>query len=345
MNRKIFLTISAVTAMLISCTPKNTEESAQDTEAKIATVKVEDVKTADVAQIVDFTGNIEPFVKNMISSSSAQRIEKIYVEVGSQVKKGQLLVRMENLNYAQAKIQLENLKLDMSRIEALYKAGGVSKQQYDQMKTQVSVAEESIANLDKNTRLLSPISGVVTQRNFDSGDLTMGQPILVVMQLQPVKIMISISEEYFPKVKVGTPVDITLDVYEGKTFPGKVSLIYPTIDPTTKTFQVQVSINNPSMQIRPGMFARAKVNFGMKKRLVVPDKAVIKQQGTNDKFVYVVDGDVVNYVKIETEQRNGQIYEVLNGLEEGQKVVIAGISQLKDKAKVKIVTSGVDLSL
>lgn len=281
----------------------------------------------------------------MISSSSAQRIEKIYVEVGSQVKKGQLLVRMENLNYAQAKIQLENLKLDMSRIEALYKAGGVSKQQYDQMKTQVSVAEESIANLDKNTRLLSPISGVVTQRNFDSGDLTMGQPILVVMQLQPVKIMISISEEYFPKVKVGTPVDITLDVYEGKTFPGKVSLIYPTIDPTTKTFQVQVSINNPSMQIRPGMFARAKVNFGMKKRLVVPDKAVIKQQGTNDKFVYVVDGDVVNYVKIETGQRSGQIYEVLNGLEEGQKVVIAGISQLKDKAKVKIVTSGVDLSL
>jgi len=319
-------------------------EAGQD-EAALPVVKVAEARTQMVNQIAEFTGNIEPFVKNSISSSSAQRIEKIYVEVGTRVRKGQLLVQMENLNYANAMIQLENLRTDLSRIEALYKAGGVSQQQYDQLKTQVKVAEESLANLDKNTKLLSPIDGVITARNFDSGDLTMGQPILVVMQLQPVKIMVGISEEFYPIVKNGTPVEISLDVYDGKTFPGKVSLVYPTIEAATRTFQVQVSIANGNMQIRPGMFARAKVNLGSKERVMVPDKSVIKQQGTNDRFVYILDGDTVSFTKVELGRRIGAEYEVLSGVSEGQKVVIAGMNNLIDKAKVSVTEGGANLSL
>jgi len=319
-------------------------ETGQD-EAALPVVKIAETRTQMVNQIAEFTGNIEPFVKNSISSSSAQRIEKIYVEVGTRVRKGQLLVQMENLNYANAMIQLENLRTDLARVEALYKAGGVSQQQYDQIKTQVKVSEESLANLDKNTKLLSPIDGVVTARNFDNGDLTMGQPILVVMQLQPVKIMISISEEFYPIVKNGTPVDISLDVYDGKTFPGKVSLVYPTIEAASRTFQVQVSIANGNMQIRPGMFARAKVNLGSKSRVMVPDKAVIKQQGTNDKFVYVLDGDTVAFTKVDLGRRIGAEYEVLGGLSDGQKVIVAGMNNLIDKAKVSVTEGGADLSL
>ncbi|MBP1670988.1 MAG: mdtA [Bacteroidetes bacterium] len=308
-------------------------------------MKVAEAKAQKVNQIAEFTGNIEPYAKNSISSSASQRIEKIYVEVGTRVRKGQLLVQMENLNYGNAKTQIENLKIDMSRIDALYAAGGVSKQQSDQIHTQVKVAEESLRNLDKNTKLLSPIDGVVTQRNFDNGDLTMGQPILVVMQLQPVKIMISISEEFFPKVKIGTPVEISLDIYEGQKFPGKVSLIYPTIDAASRTFQVQVSINNPKMEIRPGMFARAKVELGAKNRVVVPDKSVIKQQGTNDKYIYVLDGETVLFTKVELGRRIGAQYEILSGIENGQKVVVAGMNNLVDKAKVEVTESGADLSL
>jgi RND family efflux transporter MFP subunit len=250
---------------------------------------------------------------------------------------------MESVNYTSAYTQLENLKLNLSRIETLYKSGGVAQQQYDQMKTQVDVAEQSIANLDKNTKLLSPINGVVTQRNFDNGDLVTGMPILVVMQIQPVKILINISEEFFPQVKIGTPVQIKVDVYEGKVYPGKISLIYPTIDAGTRTFQAQVSIPNGNLEIRPGMFASAKVNFGSKERVVVPDKAVIKQAGTNDKYVYVLDGDVVTYTKVDLGKRVGSIYEVKGGLEPGQKIVIAGQSKLIDKSVVKVVDSGLSL--
>jgi RND family efflux transporter MFP subunit len=250
---------------------------------------------------------------------------------------------MESINYAQARIQLENLKLDLSRIEALYNSGGIAAQQYDQMKTQVKIAEESIANLDKNTKLLSPIDGIIVQKNFDNGDLATGQPILVVMQMQPVKILIGISEEFFPQVKIGTPVEISLDIYPGKKFNGKVMLIHPTIDPSTRTFQAEVRIENPSLQMRPGMFARAKVDFGTKDRIVVPDKAVIKQQGTNDKYVYVLDGDVVRYTKVELGKRVDSVYEVLAGLELGQKIVVAGNTGLIDGSKVQITESDLNI--
>lgn len=322
----------------------NSSGNAVVEDKELPVVKVVDAKEEMVNQIAEYTGNIEPFVKNNISSSTAQRVEKIFVEIGTYVKKGQLLVQMENLNYANARIQLENLKTDLARTEALYNAGGISQQQFEQLRTQVKVAEESIANLDKNTKLVSPINGVVTARNFDSGDLAVGQPILTVMQLQPVKIMVAVSEEFYPVVKNGTPVEITLDVYDGKKYQGKVSLVYPTIDPMTRTFQVQVSIANQSMEIRPGMFARAKVELGAKKRVVVPDKAVIKQQGTNDKYVYVLEGDTVKYVKIEMGRRIGTNYEIISGLEAGQKVVVAGMNNLVDDTKVKVTEGGLDLS-
>lgn len=314
-------------------------------EKELPVVKVVEAKEEMVNQVAEYTGNIEPFVKNNISSSVAQRIEKIYVEVGTYVKKGQLLVQMENINYANARTQLENIRTDLARTEALYKAGGISQQQYEQLKTQVKIAEENISNLDRNTKLLSPINGVVTARNFDNGDLAVGQPILTVMQLQPVKIMVAVSEEFYPVVKNGTPVEITLDVYNGKKYSGKVSLVYPTIDPATRTFQTQVSIPNQSMEVRPGMFARAKVELGAKKRVVVPDKAVIKQQGTNDKYVFILEGDTVKYVKIEMGRRVGTNYEIISGIEAGQKVVVAGMNSLIDNAKVKVTEGGLDLTL
>ncbi|MDD2491764.1 MAG: efflux RND transporter periplasmic adaptor subunit, partial [Bacteroidales bacterium] len=130
-----------------------------------------------------------------------------------------------------------------------------------------------------------------------------------------------------------------------RRYSGKVSLIYPTIDPMTRTFQAQVSIPNQTMEIRPGMFARAKVELGSKMRVIVPDKAVIKQQGTNDKYVYVLEGDIVKFVKIEMGRRVGTNYEILSGLEAGQKVVVAGMNNLIDNAKVRVTDGGMDLSL
>jgi RND family efflux transporter MFP subunit len=309
---------------------KGGKAAEQKTETSVVVeVKTEHVKQQPVSQRQEYTGVISPYSKNMIASQSAMRIEKIHVEIGDYVSAGKLLVKMEETAYLQAKLQLENLKTDYGRTQALYETGGVSKQVLDQLKTQLDVTEETVANLEKNTWLRSPITGIVTARNFDDGDMTGGQPILLVQQLKPVKITLNIQEQYFPAVKPKMNAAIRLDIYPGKEFRGRAHLIYPTVDAVSHTFPTEFIYDNADLALRPGMFARAELNFGTIDNVVVPDKAVIKQPGTDDRYVYVVNVDnTVAYIKVKLGQRLGDSYEVLSGLNDGDKVVVAGMSRL-----------------
>jgi RND family efflux transporter MFP subunit len=228
--------------------------------------------------------------------------------------------------------------VDYGRVQALFQTGGVPKQQLDQLKTQLDVTQETFENLEKNTFLKSPVSGIVTQRNFDNGDLTGGQPILQVQQLNPLKVIINIQENYFPLVKAGMSAAIRLDSYPDEQFEGKVKLVYPTIDAASHTFTTEIVVNNNQMKIRPGMFARVSFNFGNAERIVVPDVAIIKQSGVNDRYVYVLNNNnTVTYTKVELGLRMGNLYEILSGLNDGDRVVTAGISRLVDGTNVKVV--------
>ena len=333
MKRNSVLALS-IALLITGCSGQQTTE-----EVAIPEVKVQTVHKQSVDQSQIYTATIAPYSRNMISSyQTTMRIEKILVEVGNTVSAGQLLVQMEQSNYLQTKLQIENLKVDYNRVEALYQTGGVSKQQLDQLKVQLDVAQEAFENLEKNTFLKSPVNGVITQRNFDNGDLTGGQPILQVQQLNPLKVTINIQEKYYPLVKKGTTTAISLDSYPNELFEGKINLIYPTIDAASHTFTTEIVVNNGNGNIRPGMFARVSFNFGNEEHVVVPDLAVVKQSGINDRYVYVLNGNnTVNYVKVELGQRIGSLVEILSGLNDGDRVVTAGISRLVDGATVKVV--------
>jgi len=315
------------------------EQTTKSAETSIPEVKVQTVFKQMVEQEQVYTASITPNSRNMIASyQSTMRIEKIMVEVGDNVSAGQLLVQMEQSNYLQAKLQLENLKVDYQRIAALFQSGGISKQQLDQLKVQLDVTQETLDNLEKNTFLKSPVSGIITQRNFDNGDLTGGQVILQVQQLNPLKVSINIQENYFPFVKRQMTAAIRLDSYPDEVFEGKVNLIYPTIDPISHTFTTELTVNNTGMKIRPGMFARVTFNFGSAENIVVPDMAVIRQPGVNDRYVYVLNANnTVSYTKVLLGQRFGNAYEILSGLNDGDKVVIAGASRLVDGTTVKVI--------
>jgi RND family efflux transporter MFP subunit len=334
---------SAGVAMLSGCGGGASQGSVtvQDSTAtKIVEVKVEAVRKQAVEQIREYTGTISPYSKNMIASQSAMRIERIMVEVGDAVSAGQLLVQMEQTSYLQSKLQVENLRTDYERAKSLYETGGVSKQQIDQLKTQLEVAEEALANLLKNTRLLSPITGVVTQRNFDNGDVTGGQPILQVQQLRPIKILINVQEEYFARMSTRMSADLKVDIYPSSNFSGQVNLVYPTIDNTTHTFVTELVAPNTDLRLRPGMFARATLNFGSVERVVAPDKAVIKQVGTDERYVFVLAEDnTVQRRSVTLGRRMGNAYELLSGLADGEKVVTAGGSKLISGDVVTVVSS------
>ncbi|HIX28025.1 MAG TPA: efflux RND transporter periplasmic adaptor subunit [Candidatus Barnesiella excrementigallinarum] len=336
MERKHLSYMMAVCAavLFVACSGKK-EATGQAEEETVQLVKVEKVVEQPIPQVVSYTATVEPYKRNLISSSLPNRIKKIYVEVGDHVKAGQKLVDLDRANLAQQKLQLDNLELEYNRVKELFAVGGASQQQVDQMRTQYETTKTAYENLDENTVLVSPVNGVVTARNFDDGDMASGA-ILTVMQIQPVKVLVNVSESDFTKVKQGMPVDVNVEVYGDEKFKGKVSLIHPTIDASTRTFVTEINIPNTDNRIRPGMFARVNIDFGNVNRVVVPDRAVIKRSGSGDRFVYVYKDGKVSFNQVQLGRHIDNTYELISGVESGSMVVTAGHTRLKDGAAVKI---------
>lgn len=334
---KIQLITLIAVALFTSCGSGEKKDDAVTNKEEKTKVKLALVKTEPVDQTEAFTATVEAEVKNNIAPASPVRIDKIFVEVGDHVRKGQKLVQMDAAGLIQSKTQLDNLKIEFNRVDELYKVGGASKSEWDAKKTSLDVAQTAYNNLLENTTLVSPINGVVTARNYDNGDMYSGSnPVLTVEQIVPVKLMINVSEGYFAQVKKGMPATIKLDVYGDEEFTGKVNLIYPTIDSATRTFPVEVILQNADERVRPGMFARVTLSFGVLDHVVVPDQAIVKQVGSGERFVYVYKDGKVSYNKVELGRRMGSEYELKSGVENGAQVVIAGQSRLSNGAEVQV---------
>ena len=327
-------------ALMSSCGSSETEKDAAQ-QAPVAQakpkVKIATVNTEEVMQNEVYTTTVEAEVKNNIIPNSPLRIEKILVEVGDYVKKGQQLVNLDASSLDQLKLQVENQTIDFKRVEALYNVGGASKAEYDNAKTQLEVNKKSLANRLENTVLVSPIDGVITKRNYDNGDMYGGQPILVVEQISPVKMKVNVSESLYAVTNKNLDVNLNFEAYGDQVFDGKINIIYPTIDAATHTFPVEIKLDNKDAKVRPGMYGKVTINFGTKSHVVVPDVAVIKQAGSGDFYVYTyADGKVKNN-KVELGKRLGDRYELISGVENGSQVVIAGHAGISDGAEVEVV--------
>ena len=338
---KIIRTMVFVSAavMLAACGngKKSDKATAAQVEARAPLIATAMAVKQEVPQTEIYSSSVQAFAVNNIAPQTGGRIKTIKVDVGSFVNKGQLLAEMDAAQLDQARLKLVNDSTELSRLRSLYEEGGVSKSDFDAAEMAWKVSRRSYNNLLENTWLRSPISGVVTERNYDQGDLYSGQAIFVVQQITPVKLLVGISETDYTKVKKGDQVEITADALPGRTFTGKVNKVYPTIDPTSHTFTTEVLVGNTDRTLRPGMFARVKVEFGVNNSIVVPDEAVVKMQGSGQRSVYVVGSDnTVNSVIVKIGRHFDRYYEILEGLNEGDIVATKGSSSLKDGAKVEI---------
>ena len=331
------LLITASVIVLMSCgeqSQNNQQVVEENPKVTVATVNAE-----YVSQLQVYPTTIEADIVNNIAPQSAARISRIYVEIGDKVNAGQTLARMDEVNLEKARLQLINDSIEFGRIEQLHEIGATSQSDYEAMTLKYDVSKKTYKNLLENTILKSPISGVVTARNYDEGDMyAMTQPLFVVQKINPVKMLINISESKYSQIKKGMEVDITTDAYGDQAFKGTVDLIYPTINSMTHTFPVEVKYANKDLTLRPGMFARVTVNYGDNFRVVVPDRAIMKQVGSGEQYVYVLNEDnTVTYTVVELGRRMGNKYEVISGLDDNATVVLTGQTKLKNGIKVDVV--------
>ena len=335
MKTKKFLPIVMLVLALASCSSKD-DKKATEMKEELPIVEVVTIGEEAVKQTSEYTGTVEAFKTNNISSNSGSRIKRILVDVGSRVSRGQRLVILDDVNIAQQQIALANLKRELDRARELVKIGGGTQQAVDQLQAQYDASARAIRTMQENTVLTSPVSGVVTAKNYDAGDLPSGLPILTIEQQQPLKVIVNVNESEYPYVKRGMPVTVKFDTYGDEVFQGQVYLIHPTVDATSRTFQVEVAITNRNDKVRTGMFARVNFNYGTTHSVVVPDRAVQKQVGSGVRYVWVYQGGEVELREVELGQRLEDRYEVKGGLAAGSQVVIAGASRLQDGAKVQL---------
>lgn len=328
---------AALALALCGCSHDKQAADAAEAAEELPLVELGAAYVQDVPQGKSYTATVEADNTNNIAPSAPNRIKTIAVEVGDHVAKGQKLVTLDDANLEQVRVNLENVEREYNRAAQLLEIGAGTQQAVDQLKAQLDALRTQYKNLQDNTVLLSPITGVVTARNYDPGDMTGGQPVLTVGQISPnVKVMINANESDFSKFSVGAPVSVAFDAYPGETFDGKISRIYPTVNPGTRTFQAEILVANPQGKILPGMFARVGIDFGTVSHVVVPDLAVVKQTGSGNRYVYVYSDGHVQMRRVELGQRLGNAYELISGVEDGEAVVVVGQARLADGVAVQV---------
>jgi len=334
MKKSSILLLTALAVLAAACGGKQTEQQAEE---RVELVETTTIAMTDISRELDFSTTLEGWQTLNVSPSVTGKIEHIYVEVGTPVSAGAMLVRMDQNQYTTTKLTYANLGVEMERMESLRGSGAVSQQLYDQTKLSYEQTKETLDFLEKNTYVRAPFSGVISARNYEDGELYSGQPILVLTQVGTLRAQIAIPENYYPYVKKGMRVDIASDTYPGETFPATIEIVYPTVDPSSHTFMARLRIPNGSLKLHPGMYVKTRMSMGMARALVVPYQAVLKLTGANDRYVFLDEGGVAKRVFVKLGQRFDENIEIISDeIHEGDHLVTVGQGKLVDGSKLNV---------
>ena len=314
---RYLIPLAAAAIMLSGCSKKEAATAAPEEEEELPLVETDVVAVREIPLSETYTANIEAENLNNIAPATPNRIRRILVDVGDPVRRGQTLVELDAANIDQLKIQLDQIERDYNRAAELLRIGSGTQMAVEQAKAQLDAARTQYQNARENTILTSPVSGVVTARNYDPGG---NLPILSVGQISPaVKAVINVTENDLTLVRRGMEAMVKFDAFPDEAFHGTVTRISPAIDPATRTFATEVTISNPKGEIKPGLFAYVTLDFG-----------------SRNKFVYVYKGGKVSFNLVELGRRLDSGYEIISGVADGDSVVITGQSRLADGVSVTL---------
>ena len=323
----------------------NTEAAAEELKAR--PVRVMELNYASTAITHNITSTVVAYEETYLSPALSGRIRSVKVEVNDRVGKGQLLVELDRTQLDQTQLQYQQLQTDLERMDTLLQYGSITQQAYDQLKAQVETTELILENLKENTLLRAPYSGVITGKYYNDGELYSPTPntpagkaaLISMIQVDPVKVMVNLSETYLPLVKAGMEATVATDVYPDASFQGTVFRIHPTVNAATRTFTVEVKVPNRQGKLAPGMFARVSLKLGEGEALIVPSVAVLKQSGTNERYVMLHENGQARKVPVNIVSRHDDRLEIESPeLHGGEELIYTGHTELESGDPVNVVS-------
>ena len=333
MKKSFLYTLAALTLMACSNQTATTEQ-----EERVEQVRTTVLQPREIEREISVSTNLQGYLTQNVAPSLTGKIEHIFCEVGDKKAKGADLVRMDQTQYKTTKISMANLEIEKNRVEQLLKTGSATQQQYDQIIAQYNSTKEQLEFLQTNTYVKAPFNGVISAKNYEDGELYSGQPILVLTQIDKLKALVAIPENYFPRLKEGMKLTLTSEIYPDQVFPATVEVVYPTIDASSHTFQVKIAIPNDKNLLRPGMYVTTTIGLGKANVIVAPYQAVEKLVGANDRFVFLNDNGRAKRVTVELGQRFDQEIEIIAPeIVPGVEMVTTGQHKLVDGVKINVV--------
>ena len=365
MNKKNMVKMCGIALLFLSlavCRQQATDEGTKDESFGAAPVKVFKVQRQKISEKLFYTGVIEAWNKINVTPDIGGKIAKIYVEEGDRVEKGQLLAELDTravrlqLDQAQAALAVaeanyNDAQKNMERMERLKKEDAASDQQYEKIKLAYEAADAqhkqaratvNLARYNLDVSLMkAPFSGVVASKNAEVGEVInpmMGgfsptSGVLTLMDFSRVKIEIDATQQDVARIKKGQPAQLRVTALPDRIFQGRVSIVNITADPVSKKFKVEVTVDNPDLALRPNTFGEVSLEVSTHEHaLVIPQNAVLE-----NRYVFrVKDSNTVERVELNLGLQNSDRIEVINGLKEGDLVVVEGNFGLEDGTQIEI---------
>jgi len=358
-GRSLFRTAFAGTVVLfaVACADKAANKAVTRPPPLVSVSKVE---ARDVPVEVRAPVDLRPLIQSDVGSKTLGYLDAVLVDRGDRVTRGQLLalVRPSDLpdqlaaarsTLAQTQSSAALARTNYDRAKQLAPEAVVSQQELQQAQSQLTTAEaaqqaaqsqiSALAVRLGETRIASPLTGVVVQRRLDPGTLV-GPPgggaIVTVARVDTLRVFITVNEHELAGVRVGKDAHVEVDALPGKRFSGKVVRLAPTLDPGTRTLEAEVQLDNRAGELYPGMYGRGAIVVETHPQMaVVPVGAVVLSN--REAFAFVVDhgGDVVHRRALTLGVDGGDWFEVKTGLKAGEEVVVAGSEALSEGMKIR----------
>jgi len=334
--------ILLLSLFLFSCGGNKTEE--KNNNQKLPLVKVQEVKPGHFAEKFTVVGIVKPFASAKISSEEGGLILSIVKDKGDYVSKGQIVIRLkkdvQTATYDQMVAQYELAKLNFEKQQQLYEDNATTEIAYLTAKWQLEAAAKGLDVVKSHIStgfIRSPISGVVDDKFMNEGEMSVPSvPILSVVDVSRVKISAGVPERYVEQISKGQEVKITVDVLSGQEFSGKISYVSPTLSQGSRTFEIEIIINNKLRQLKPEMSTNIELSKSERDNVIAIPQDYIVDYG-DEKYLFVLEDGIAKKRDVVLGGRNGNLVLVRSGLNTGDKLITEGFQSLNDGDKVKVV--------
>lgn len=330
--------------LLSGCGGEAQSKDPSEPTATATPVEIATVETGTASAHFSGTASLEAEDEATVVARVGGVVEQIFVEEGQFVESGAPLVQLDDdrlrLEVQRAEVTLAKLQRVYERMETMRDKQLVSAEEYEQTRSEYEAQKvaHDLAKLElEHTTVRAPISGMVSKRHVKTGNMVRANDATFeITDFNPLWAVMHVPERELDKLRVDQPATLRLDALPEKSFSGTVKLISPTVDSETGTFRVVVEIRDPSRTAKPGMFGRVRVQYDSRDNaLLVPKSAVIEEDDVSS--VFVIRDTVAHRTTVTTGYTDENRVEIVDGLTDGDTVVVSGNSALRDSAAVEVV--------